>query len=309
MKSRRYLVVLAFLLAGCAETELIAHMAKKIPLDGDAGTKPSPMVDAPLSQGVYKVGKPYVINGKTYYPEENYGYDEAGIASWYGPGFHARKTANGEKFDQRAMTAAHRTLPMPSFVRVTNLENGHAVILRVNDRGPYARGRIIDVSERAAELLGFKTKGTAKVRVQILAEESRAIADAKKAGRPEPGSLVLASAASGTPAREQQEPSYSVAQNIVLSAEGNPMPVQMEQIPVMPTQIYVQAGAFTREENAIGLARRLADISETSIQPAKVHGQDFFRVRLGPVGSVDKADQILKKVVAAGADAARIIVD
>ncbi|HAU28740.1 MAG TPA: septal ring lytic transglycosylase RlpA family protein [Rhodospirillaceae bacterium] len=310
MKGARSLFLLAFLLSGCAETELIAHMAKKIPFDGD-DVRPSPMVSSASSEGVYKVGKPYVINGRTYYPEENYGYDETGISSWYGPGFHARKTANGEKFDQRAMTAAHRTLPMPCFVRVTNLENGHAVILRVNDRGPYARGRIIDVSERAAELLGFRTKGTAKVRVQVLAEESRAIAAAKKAGRPEPQEILMASSVrlQDAHAAKTAPPRIAPTKDAASSIEKVDLPDVVEQVPVSATQIYVQAGAFTQENNAVGLARQLAGIAETSIQPANVQGRDFFRVRLGPVASVDKADEILKKVVETGINAARIIVD
>src|SRR5690606_18692928 len=130
----------------------------------------------------YKIGKPYRINGVWYYPGEDYGYSETGIASWYGPAFHGRPTANGEVFDMNALTAAHRTLPMPSMVRVTNLGNGRAVVLRVNDRGPFAHGRIIDVSRRAAQLLGFERQGTARVRVEILEAESRALAMAASGG-------------------------------------------------------------------------------------------------------------------------------
>ncbi|HEX3809981.1 MAG TPA: septal ring lytic transglycosylase RlpA family protein [Rhizomicrobium sp.] len=123
----------------------------------------------PPNGGVYKVGQPYQINGSWYYPKEQPDYEEEGIASWYGPTFYGHKTANGEVFDADAMTAAHRTLPMPVNVRVTNLDNGRTAILRVNDRGPYARSRIIDVSEHAADVLGFKSAGTAHVRVTYLA--------------------------------------------------------------------------------------------------------------------------------------------
>jgi rare lipoprotein A len=123
----------------------------------------------PPNGGVYKVGQPYQINGSWYYPKEQPDYEEEGIASWYGPTFYGHKTANGEVFDADAMTAAHRTLPMPVNVRVTNLDNGRTAILRVNDRGPYARSRIIDVSEHAADVLGFKNQGTAHVRVTYLA--------------------------------------------------------------------------------------------------------------------------------------------
>ncbi|MEQ1868252.1 MAG: septal ring lytic transglycosylase RlpA family protein, partial [Micropepsaceae bacterium] len=117
--------------------------------------------------GNYKVGTPYQIAGVWYYPKEDPFYDETGVASWYGEDFHGKATANGERYDMDAFTAAHRTLPMPTIVRVTNLENGRSIKLRVNDRGPYARGRIIDVSNRAAKLLGFSNKGTARVRVQF----------------------------------------------------------------------------------------------------------------------------------------------
>ena len=116
----------------------------------------------------YKIGKPYQISGKWYYPHHNPDYDEVGIASWYGPGFHGKQTANGEIYDQNALTAAHPTLPMPVLVRVTNLENGRSMILRVNDRGPFVDGRIIDVSRHAAERLGFRRAGIAWVRVKYL---------------------------------------------------------------------------------------------------------------------------------------------
>ena len=125
--------------------------------------------------GVYKVGNPYQIMGRWYYPKEDYHYSEVGTASWYGDDFHAKRTANGEKYDMNTLTAAHRTLPLPSIVKVTNLENGRSLVVRVNDRGPYAKERIIDISKRGAQLLGYQTKGTAKVKVEIMEKESRAL--------------------------------------------------------------------------------------------------------------------------------------
>ncbi|MGE4562585.1 MAG: septal ring lytic transglycosylase RlpA family protein [Rhodospirillales bacterium] len=159
------LFALALVVAGCAETELIIHSAKRVIT---AVEKPPEIK--------YKVGNPYQIKGVWYYPREDYQYNETGIASWYGAQFHNRHTANGEVYNMNAVTAAHRTLPLPSSVRVTNLENGRSLILRVNDRGPFARGRIIDISRRGAQLLGFQKQGTAKVRVQIIADRSRALA-------------------------------------------------------------------------------------------------------------------------------------
>ena len=151
------------LLSGCAETMLVAHTAKKIK-EFNSNT---------VNKGYYKVGTPYKIKNVWYYPQVDFEYDETGIGSWYGPNFHQKLTANGEIFDQNSLTAAHRTLPMPSVVRVTNLENGRVLIVRINDRGPFAHGRIIDLSRRSSQLLGFKKQGTAKMRVQILPTESK----------------------------------------------------------------------------------------------------------------------------------------
>ena len=127
--------------------------------------------------GTYRVGAPYEINGVWYYPAVDYNYDRTGVASWYGEAFEGRLTANGEIFDLNGMTAAHTTLPMPSIVQVTNLANGRSIRLRVNDRGPFVDGRLIDVSRRAAQLLGFETQGTAPVRVTILKDQSIAVAE------------------------------------------------------------------------------------------------------------------------------------
>ena len=171
-----------FLLSACTEAELAAHVTKNI---GNAiSGSPSKSV------GYFKVGNPYKIQGRKYYPRESYTLVETGIASWYGPNFHGKKTANGEIFNQHELTAAHRTLQMPSIVRVTNLENGRSIIARVNDRGPFARGRIIDLSKRAAELLDMKVQGTAKVKVEVLPVESRMVAEAAKRGEDTTGMEV-----------------------------------------------------------------------------------------------------------------------
>src|SRR5690242_8159303 len=156
------------------------------------------------SHGGYKVGDPYQINGVWYYPAEDWNYDETGIASWYGEDFHGKYTANGEVYDLNALTAAHRTLPMPSIVQVTNLENGRSIELRVNDRGPFARGRIIDVSRRAAQLLGFEGQGTAKVRVKLLVPESIQV---QAAARRNGGEVTQVASASAAP---QAAPSAKV---------------------------------------------------------------------------------------------------
>ncbi len=123
----------------------------------------------PKGGGVFKIGDPYLAGGKWYHPVNDTSYDEVGLASWYGDFFHGRKTANGEVYDMNALSAAHPTLPMPTYAAVTNLSNNRTVVVRVNDRGPYHDGRIIDLSHRAAELLGFYGHGTTAVRVRYYA--------------------------------------------------------------------------------------------------------------------------------------------
>jgi rare lipoprotein A len=159
------------MLSSCSETQLASHWAKQVTWPGQQE-----------AHSTYKIGEPYKVGTVWYYPQENFNLVETGIASWYGPGFHADHTANGEVFDQNELTAAHRTLQMPCLARVTNLENGHSVVVRVNDRGPFLHGRIMDVSMRAAELLGFTNKGTARVRLEVLPKESRILAEAAKRG-------------------------------------------------------------------------------------------------------------------------------
>lgn len=128
----------------------------------------APGQPVPKGGGRYKVGEPYRINGQRFVPREVSHYEETGVASWYGKLFHGRRTANGEIYDMEALSAAHPTLPLPSYVRVTNLRNGRALVLRVNDRGPYKRGRLIDLSWAAASLLKMERAGTAPVRVEYL---------------------------------------------------------------------------------------------------------------------------------------------
>ncbi|ACP25375.1 lipoprotein [Sinorhizobium fredii NGR234] len=136
------------------------------------GVKASPRVatgrNIPKGGGRYQVGKAYQVKGKWYQPKEDFGYNKSGMASWYGSAFHGRLTANGEVYDKYHLSAAHPTFPLPSYARVTNMENGTSVIVRVNDRGPYEYGRIIDVSSKTADMLDMKRKGSAKVRVQYV---------------------------------------------------------------------------------------------------------------------------------------------
>lgn len=173
----------------------------------------------------YKVGGPYTVRGITYYPHVDYAYDQTGLASWYGQGFQGQYTANGEIFDVNELTAAHTTLPLPSIVEVINLQNNRALRIRVNDRGPFARGRIIDLSRRAAQLLGFSQTGTALVRVRVLREPS----------------LIAAAAAERGIVSNGEEAGTAVA------AYQPPTP---RRFFVASPRYHVQAGPVTTEEDA-----------------------------------------------------------
>lgn len=256
--------------------------------------------------GTYKVGSPYKIMGQWYYPKEDYDYSEVGTASWYGEDFHAKKTANGESYDMHALTAAHRTLPLPSIVKVTNLENGRSLVLRVNDRGPYAKNRIIDISKRGAQLLGFQTQGTAKVRVEIMEKESKEL-KAALLGQPCEPLTSGASSSSSAPAKSAAAfPVQSLKPMQLIGAEhANP-----KAINAYPKgSWFVQAGAYSKETAAQNLSKQLDKFGETNIFYVTVNGQKFYRVRIGPFAHRQEAEVTLAKVKHFGIYNAKIMQD
>ncbi len=266
------------MLNACAETKLAVHAAKYLSQPED------------VTVGNYKVGNPYQIAGVWYYPKVDYDYVETGIASWYGPQFHNKRTANGEVFDMNAITAAHRTLPLPSVVRVTNLKNGRSIKVIVNDRGPFARGRIIDVSRRTAQVLGFERMGTAPVRVEVVADESRRLA--LIAQGKDPNQLAAA------------EPVP------VQVAARTPAPSDLTVVPTSgSTSIYVQAGSFTQRDLALRTQSSLATVGQTHVVETQVGDRRFYRVRVGPIRNVRDGDRLLDRVVARGYPNAQIVVD
>src|SRR6266705_4224296 len=195
-------VAACLVLANCASSNKFASR-----LDPKYGVSSSPRVvgfgeEVPKGGGTYRVGKPYTVAGRVYVPEEDAEYRAEGMASWYGDDFHGRLTANGEVFDMTSLTAAHPTLPIPSYARVTNVRNGKSLIVRVNDRGPYHGNRLIDVSNKAAELLEFKSNGVAKVRVEYVGRaplegsDDRQLMTTLRTGvpAPTPSSVRIASA-------------------------------------------------------------------------------------------------------------------
>lgn len=319
MRTNIFLSLLAvlFVLTGCTEARLAAHAVKQLPGVGSS-----------KSQGTFKVGNPYMVKGKRYVPKETYNFTQTGIASWYGRDFHGKKTANGEIYDMNELTAAHKTLQLPSLVRVTNLENGRSLIVRVNDRGPFSRGRIIDMSRRAAELLGFKNQGTAKVKVQVLPQESMHVAEAAKRGEDTRGLEVAANEGRlkvKPPPREpittqqaKYQPPEPVERQILGEAEKLPGRVKqgrflpdpvVSEIPVTPTSIYVQAGSFGERANAQMLAQRLQSFGRAQVYPANINGKQFYRVRFGPMDSVGVADGVLNNLTGAGHNNAIIVVE
>jgi rare lipoprotein A len=280
---------------------------------------------ADRSLGTYKVGTPYNIGGVWYYPKEDPFYDETGIASWYGEDFHGKQTANGELYNMQALTAAHRTLPLPTIVRVTNLENGRSIRLRVNDRGPYARGRIIDVSKRAADLLGFKQNGTARVRVQY--EGRGKVADPTQSAdidgspatstttaapvtsvaatqlAPPPGARASAPVAANVPTAPVAMPSAMEA------AWGEPDGTVTSQPVPASTRLWIQVGSFTIRSNAERLATSLSRLGAAQTSQVMLNGKPMFRVRFGPFNAVEEADAMLDRVINAGQNGAQIVVE
>jgi peptidoglycan lytic transglycosylase len=255
---------------GIGGAALLAALALLLGACGFAPSS-SPFSQPRVPHPTYKVGGPYTVNGVTYYPRVDYDYDHVGLASWYGQQFQGRYTANGEVFDLNAVTAAHKTLPLPSIVEVVNLQNNRALHIRVNDRGPFVEGRVIDLSRRAAQLLGFERSGTAPVRVRVLREPSlrtAALAQRGIVGNGEDGTITLASAAPvvpRSPAAASTQPPY-------------PMPP--------PAEATAAAGA-----------------------PRFFVEDPVYRVQAGPVATQDQADRLRARLIANGYRDARIVMN
>jgi len=246
------------------------------------------------NNGAYKVGKPYEVFGIMYYPQEDYEYNEVGVSSWYGKDFHAKKTANGEKYDMNSLTAAHKTLPLPSIVRVTNLENGRSLILRVNDRGPFVNNRIIDVSKRASKLLGFQQQGTTKVRVEILEAESKKLKERLT------GVSTMKANSFSSPKRVAVNRSSIIPAAV---AKTNTSSIT----PVASGRFYLQIGSFAEEDNAINLKNSLSSIGNVSIIPVDISGTTYYRVRMGSFATERNAQAAFESVERTGLYGARII--
>ena len=272
------LLLVAGVIAGCGSpTQIAGGLIKSTTIAGAGKTK------FQMDNGThYKVGNKYFIDGRAYYPKEDYNYTEEGIASWYGPNFHAKPTANGGVFDMAQLTAAHRTLPLPSVVRVTNLKNGRSMIVKVNDRGPYAKDRIIDLSKATAQKLGVIKKGTAFVRVEIMPELSKKYKQAMARGHSEPK-------------LDQRVKQVDIAS------------LRKSKVKGLKSGVYIQVGVFGVYENALKVANQVKSYGEkgkTKLYKMKAdNGNVIYAVRIGPLNDPNKAKITMNLLLSDGIDA------
>jgi rare lipoprotein A len=253
--------------------------------------------------GYYKIGQPYQINGRWYHPAYDPDYRAVGIASWYGAKFHGRPTANGERYDRHRITAAHPTLPLPSIVRVTNLENGRELVVRVNDRGPFVGERVIDLSQAAARELGFERQGLARVEVEFLEIAGDALGD-----RPEPPVQVATAAprqpapASPPPRPPRAEPvrAEPVRAEPVRLAEARAEPAVLTRPESCAGAAWIQVAALSDPSRVGSLTRELQAHLPVRIAPSMVGGQAVARVQAGPFPGPADLQAALERLHALG---------
>jgi rare lipoprotein A len=256
----------------------------------------------PKGGGRYLVGEPYQVAGVWFRPAEQPDYDKVGIASWYGPQYHRRRTSNGEWFDMDYLTAAHATLPLPCYAKVTNLENGHQIVVRINDRGPFVGTRIIDLSRRSAQALDIARLGTAKVRVQYI------------------GPAPLNDKGAQLAAMNRELERGTPLKYMIAAASGNrsiPPPPTVASVELVPAPrpavsetsgYFVQVGSFSDPDNAERTRLELAGVGPVEVQPLSGSVGMLYRVRVGPLADENQAEAALQQVVDAGHSDARLIV-
>lgn len=289
----------------------------------------------PVGQGAYKVGKPYQVNGVWYVPREQPNYDQRGVASWYGPQFHMKATANGETFDMNNVSAAHTTLPLPSMVEVTNLDNGRKLVVRVNDRGPFANNRIIDLSREAARQLGYDRAGLANVRVRYLGPApllgpgaglryaqaqplpTRAAATVAPMAVAATSDEVTSTAAGAPPPRAMSavsRPADDIAVSSLPPITGSAIldtpiagPTLAASAPSSSTGLRIQAGAFSSQANAQRAVAQLSATGIASIEPLQREGMTLYRVVLPAPADEAEAYALRDRVAEIGFSDARVV--
>ena len=312
--SRVALVALAGAsLAACATVQ------PKYATHGGAGA-------APTAPGGYKVGQPYQVAGIWYVPREQPNYDETGVASWYGDAFHMKATANGEVFDMNQLSAAHTTLPLPSIVEVTNLDNGKTLRVRVNDRGPFVGNRIIDLSHAAAQELGYDRKGLARVRVKYIGPAPLAGPEAGvRYAEAKPAPIAPIAAASAMPIAVAPAEAIQVATlaptapvkaaaplppltGAALGPPATSAAVAQATQPTPSAQVYrIQAGSFSDQGNAQRAAAQLAATGTAVVEPIQRGGVTLYRVTLPGPADEAEAYALRDKVAAIGFSDARVM--
>jgi rare lipoprotein A len=252
----------------------------------------------------------YVVAGHRYavLPTST-GYVERGVASWYGTEFHGLKTSTGESYDMFAMTAAHKTLPLPCYARVTNLSNGRSVVVRINDRGPFVATRIIDLSYSAARKLDMIRNGTAFVQVEVLTPAIPAMTADLPVSVPAVSASIIG-ASSAPPITTAPAPSPAPSEAPAAATPVTPPPPSMTQTAAPSSTFFIQVGAYSRGENAAGVARKLrANGIDHVITLSPSDSQPLQRVRVGPIGSVQQFDGLITRLAALGFPNARLAQD
>jgi rare lipoprotein A len=260
----------------------------------------------------------YDVMGKRYFVlSSGVGYVERGVASWYGPGFHKVRTSTGEPYDMYAMTAAHKTLPLPAYVRVTNLQNGRSIVVRVNDRGPFVGNRIIDLSYTAASKLDMLRNGTAMVEVRTLEAVSDGVpltaALAAPSVAPSATTPITAPHAApliATPITAAESPPPSPAESVQSPASASDLGGAVSTVPV-PRALFIQAGAFSDPKNAERLMEKLrgGGYGTVFLRDNEIAGRRMYRVRIGPVPGVAEFDRIVAALERVGINDAHLALD
>jgi rare lipoprotein A len=321
------------LLAGCAHTPPRPHPAPPSTTPPSMTVVPSKPQDVnqipdavPRLEPRSPYGNPpfYVVSGHRYAVlPTSAGYVERGVASWYGTEFHGLRTSTGEPYDMFAMTAAHKTLPLPCYARVTNLSNGRSAVVRINDRGPFVDNRIIDLSYSAARKLDIVRNGTAFVQVEVLTPAAPSVTPALPVAAPAVAAASIG--VSAVPAVMPSPANAAPAADASSTAASTPSPTQSATslapvapasasaaapLPVPTSTFYIQVGAYARRENADSTARKLrAGGIEHVITLAPSAYQPLQRVRVGPIESVQQFDALIARLLALGYPGARLAQD
>ena len=293
------LLGISLTLGGCSNTP-----NKMDPFAGTGSPRYEGAGEIPTGGGRYHIGEPYQVAGRWFTPKEQPGYDKTGPASWYGEAFHRRKTSNGEWFDMNDLTAAHPTLPLPSYAKVTNIENGATVVVRINDRGPFVGPRIIDLSKQTAVALGFLKQGKTNVRVQYIGPAplddngSHLLAMNQELQRGTSLKQMIAAADTNG------SPTYRIAKTKTRQTEFS---TAAAVTPASVTNYYVLAGLFADQNNAESLAQQLLAVGEVQIVQRRGNDGALYQVRVGPLGDEAAAQTTLDQVYEFGLPDAHIV--